>query len=311
MDLKFNDITLESKELIESYTKPFNCPNAEISFAHIYIWSSNSQIQFAEYENSLFFKLDFPGEVPFLWAPIPGKACIDYKKILDIAFDYLISIGVKPYLRAVSDPFYTMIKDVYPSLLFKESINNFDYIYLSEDLITLKGKKFHGKRNHINRFMMLYPDFEYAPLTNEMAKDCCGLYKEWLKSHNEDSIIQYDEPDSVKRALTNLDALNLTGGVLKIDGKIKAFTIGERILPDMHQIHIEKAANDIDGLYPVINREYASHNCSDVKYINREEDMGLEGLRAAKHSYRPVMMIKKYNICCCEKCPDKDICKQI
>ena len=301
MDLKFNDITLESKALIESYTKPFNCPNAEMSFAHMYIWAKDGKIQFAEYENALFFKLDFPGETPFLWAPVPRKDCPDYKKILDIAFDYLSGIGVKPCLRAVSDPFYTMAKKACPSLLFEESENNFDYVYLSQDLITLKGKKFHGKRNHINRFTSLYPDFEYEDLTEEMAKACCELYREWIKSHDDGSIIQYDEPSSVKLALTNLSALNLTGGVLKIDGKIKAFTIGERILPDMHQIHIEKAANDIDGLYPVINREYAEHNCSDVKYINREEDMGLEGLRSAKRSYRPVMMIKKYHISRVEK----------
>ena len=162
-------------------------------------------------------------------------------------------------------------------------------------MIHLKGKKLHSKRNFINRIRANYPQLQYEDLKEENIEECLALYDRWAESHDSEVIDRWDERGSVVRALTNMKALGLTGGMIRIDGMVKAFTVGERKLPTMSQIHIEKADRDIDGLYQIINQQYAEHHCADTMYINREEDMGEEGMRKAKMSYYPDKMIEKYN----------------
>ena len=295
MELIFNDISLDTKETIDKYIKPWNCENAEFGFAHLYIWGNNSKIQYAQKDNCLFLKLNFSTEKAFLWPPFPLNKDVDYKKALETAFTYIEEKNLNPILRSVCSPFKEMIAHIFPDTEFYPTRNNFDYMYLSEKLISLKGKKLHSKRNHINKFMKLFPDFVYENLTKEHFKECMELYDIWCMDHKSVSSNQSDERDSVERALLHLKTLNLTGGCIRINGELKAFTIGEQVLPDMCQIHIEKASKDFDGLYSLVNQQYALHNCSNVKYINREEDMGLEGLRKAKQSYYPDKMVEKFD----------------
>lgn len=307
MQLQFKDITLDSKSTIESYTKQWNSENAEMSFAHMFMWGDNGKIQYAEDNDILYIKLDFPEETTFMFPPIPKYNNADYSKAICKASCYLKSIGVEPCLKSVSAPFDTMIKNSCPDIVLTEAPWNFDYVYLSENLITLKGKKFHAKRNHINKITSLYPDYVYENLNSSMVDECMELYDSWNVKHDEHTIDQYDERGSVVRAIKYMDKIGLTGGCIRIDGKMKAFTLGEKILPNMCQVHIEKADNDIDGLYPLINQEYAAHRCAEVMFINREEDMGLDGLRQAKKSYRPVRMVEKYNAALTDKlkCEEK------
>ena len=206
------------------------------------------------------------------------------------------SIGVKLMYRSVAEPFKAMMEKACPDIQLEPNRNNFDYMYLSESLATLKGKKLHGKRNHINKIRKEHPEFVYEDLTPAHYEECMALYDEWCMDHKEVSITQYDERSSVERALLNLDELGLTGGCIRIGGVLKAFTVGEQVIPGhMSQIHIEKAAKDIEGLYPLINQQYVQAKCTQTTYINREEDMGLEGLRKSKSSYYPVKFCEKYD----------------
>lgn len=296
MDLEFKDITLSSKNTINKYIKPWNCMNAEFSFPHIYIWGSNSKIQYAIKDDCLFLKLDFDTEKPFLWPPFPLNETVDYKKAIETALEYTSEAGINTTLRSVCSPFKEMIENIYPGIEFVPTRNNFDYVYLSEKMIGLKGKKLHGKRNHINKFLKTYPNFVYEELTKDHYEECMEIYDSWSQEHKEFASTQSDERDSVERALLNLDDLGLNGGCIRMDGIIRAFTIGEQVLPNMSQIHIEKASKDIDGLYPMINQLYATAHCENTMYINREEDMGLEGLRKAKSSYYPEMLFEKYDV---------------
>ena len=295
MNLDFKDITLSSEELINGYIKQWNCENAEFSFAHMYIWGCDGEIQYSEGDGCLYIKLDFAGEDTFFWPPFPKDEKTDYRKALLDACEYMKNNGIKPVFRSVAAPFDEMMRKACPELELVPNRKNFDYIYLSESLITLKGKKLHGKRNHINKLLREHPDFVYENLTKDHYEECMAVYDEWCMDHKEITITQYDERSSVERALLNLEDLGLTGGAIRIGGVIKAFTVGEKTLPHMSQIHIEKAAKDIDGLYPLINQKYAEANCADTTYINREEDMGLEGLRKAKQSYNPYKMTEKYD----------------
>lgn len=311
MKFLWKDITLDSKKLIESYTKRWTLENAEMSFAHMYMWGLHHKIQYAEWNRCLYFLLDFPEEAPYIWAPIPEDVHISlkgYQEAVSDGLQYLSSLGVKPCMRSVAAPFVQMIADGCPNLEVTPTEWNSDYVYASEDLIFLKGKKYHGKRNHISKFKSLYPDYQYQDITSGDTKECMELYNRWLETHHEHTIEQYEEKASIEAALTDLEALGLTGGCIRINGQMKAFTIGERIQEHMCQIHIEKADDDIDGLYPIINQEYAAHHCADATFINREEDMGLEGLRRAKRSYKPIKMIDKFNVFCVQKAPASDGC---
>lgn len=296
MELEFKDVKLSSRKLHEKYIKPWKCENAEFSFAHIYIWGGDGKIQFAEANDCLFVKLDFDGEVPFLWPPFPKDNTVDYAEAVKTGCSYMKSIGVKLMYRSVSEPFKEMMEKFCPEINLEANRNNFDYMYLSESLSTLKGKKLHGKRNHINKILKEHPDYIYDELTSAHYEECIALYDEWCMDHKEVTITQYDERTSVERALLNLEELGLTGGCIRIGGVLKAFTVGEQVISGhMSQIHIEKAAKDIDGLYPLINQKYVQEHCIQTMYINREEDMGLEGLRKAKSSYHPAKFCEKYD----------------
>lgn len=290
----FRPITLESKTLIESYTKPWKTDCSDLSFANLFIWGTEGKIEYAEKNNVLYIKLDFENVPVFFWAPIPKKdMVVDYKKAIYEAVDYMKQIGVEPTFRSVWTEFKDMMKAACPELYVMETDIAWDYVYERESLATLKGKKLHGKRNHINKFLSQHPDFVYKNLDTEMIPDCIALYEKWL-SEREDTQDLEDEKKSVLLALQNMDALSLTGGSIFVDGQLKAFTVGERIREDVQLIHIEKADTDMDGLYPMINQQYVLHACQDVTYINREEDMGHTGMRKAKRSYNPIYMVEKY-----------------
>lgn len=162
-----------------------------------------------------------------------------------------------------------------------------DYVYESEKLATLSGKKLHSKRNHINKFKAVYEDrWSYEPITKENLEECFQMALKWRNENGcEDDEEKNAEICVTLNSLRLFEELELVGGVLKVDGAIAAFTIGEPICEDTFVVHIEKAFADIDGAYTMINQQFVQHACMDYKYVNREEDTGAEGLRKAKHDY--------------------------
>lgn len=295
MGLQFRDFCLEDKTLIDSYTKPWASESSDLSFANLYIWGTEGKMQFAEFNEHLYIKLNFKGVPNFLWAPIPKfGTTVAYRDAVCAGICYMESIGVEPTFRSVSDPFYSMLKNNCPELFEMPTDIASDYIYERESLATLKGKKLHGKRNHINKFLSLYPDYEYRKLEPSMVEDCIALYDQWTEEKDVNSSAFSDERKSVVLALRNLEALGLVGGTIFVDNTLIAFTVGERLLPHVQLIHIEKANFEYEGVFPMINQQYVLHECEGVELINREEDMGIPGMRKAKRSYNPIKMVDKY-----------------
>ncbi|MCI1964602.1 MAG: phosphatidylglycerol lysyltransferase domain-containing protein [Oscillospiraceae bacterium] len=185
--------------------------------------------------------------------------------------------------------------------------NGSDYIYESEKLIRLSGRKFHGKRNHIAQFERKY-DWSYEDLSHENLEDCRSVAKQWCRDHGEiyDKNASASEPCAIDRALDHFDALHLAGGLIRVEGKPVAFTIGEEINPNVYLLHFEKALDGYDGLYAVINHEYAARHLEKYELINREEDMGIEGLRKAKLSYHPFLLLNRYRVTLAGKNGDAD-----
>ncbi len=171
-----------------------------------------------------------------------------------------------------------------------------DYIYLTEDLITLQGRKYHRKRNHIKKFKERYA-YWYIPLTTEQISECLRLETKWCDLRQCEVIPGlFNESVATKEAFSHFEALEVKGGAILIEDKVEAFTLGEPLNQETVVIHIEKANPDFDGLYPMINQAFLENHWSGYAYVNREQDLGEEGLRKAKESYFPHRMINKYTI---------------
>ena len=295
-ELVFKPITLDIKKTIDSYTKPWKLECSDLSFANLFIWGADGKMEYAEKDQVLYIKLDFEGVPVFLWAPIPMYGAeVDYRKAIYDGIEYMRSIGTEPTFRSVWTPFRDKMLEACPELFSVPTDIAWDYVYSRESLATLKGKKLHGKRNHINKFLSKYPDYEYRKLDKSMIDDCIALYDQWIEEKDEkESKSMEDEKRSVQLALHNMEELGLTGGTIYIDGKLCAFTVGERLHPHIQLIHIEKANTEYEGIFPMINQQYILHECEGVELVNREEDMGIEGMRKAKRSYNPLKMIEKY-----------------
>ena len=169
-------------------------------------------------------------------------------------------------------------------------------MYLTEDLIQLKGRKYHRKRNHIKQFTDKYA-YQYVPLTHEWIAECLRLETEWCDLRHCDVIPGLaSESVATKEALTHFETLGIKGGAILINGKVEAFTLGESLNRETVVIHIEKANPAYEGLYAVINQTFLGNEWSGYAYVNREQDLGEEGLRKAEESYFPHHMVNKYTI---------------
>ncbi len=294
-EFQFQPITLDKKKLIESYTKPWGAECSDLSFTNMFIWGTDSKMEYAEKDHVLFIKLDFKRVPIYFWAPIPMRgADVNYGKAVYRAIGYMKKAGVEPTFRSVSSPFYEMMRKACPELFVLPTDIAWDYVYEREKLDTLSGKKLHAKRNHINKFRSLYPEYEYKKLEPSMIQDCMALYDQWKEEKEEDNAGLREERNSVLLALNNMEELGLVGGAIFVDDRLIAFTVGERLQPHMQLVHIEKADASFEGIYPMINQQYVKNECTEVTLVNREEDMGIEGMRQAKRAYHPVKMIEKY-----------------
>jgi hypothetical protein len=166
-----------------------------------------------------------------------------------------------------------------------------------QDLLLLQGKKYQPKRNHINKFKKLY-NYQYNNMTQEDIPECIEMHKQWVLTHCKRGSTGFDnETCATSKALQLFSKLELKGGVLRVDGKVVAFTIGSAINHSTFDVCIEKALPCYDGAYSMINQQFVEHQLTAYQYINREEDAGEEGLRKAKLSYHPVKLIDKYSCC--------------
>jgi hypothetical protein len=169
-----------------------------------------------------------------------------------------------------------------------------DYVYLTQDLIELKGRKYHRKRNHIKQFQEKYSS-QCIPLTPEWISQCLQLETEWCDlRHCEASPGLLNESLAIKETFSHFGELGVKGGAILINGKVEAFTLGDPLNPETVVIHIEKANPAYEGLYPTINQAFLEQRWSGTTYVNREQDLGEEGLRKAKESYFPHHLVNKY-----------------
>jgi hypothetical protein len=292
--MEFKTLTLNDKDIFDKYLKPYTFLTCEYSFTNLFIWRKACDIQYAIYNDVLIIKkTDFNGNYHFM-QPIGYK-----KENLKEIVDYLMSLKDEyklDYLfKDAETPFVEDLKQIYGErLIIEEDRDNFDYIYDSQKLATLSGNKLHRKKNNFNAFVQKY-NYRVAPLSKENISDCIKASKDWCCKNGCKGYVMY-EMKSIIELLNNMDRFDILGMVVYIDDKPCAFTIGEKVNDQMAIIHTEKADGDIRGLYTFINKAFVETNFTDVPFINREQDLGIEGLRKAKESYLPVKLEPKYAI---------------
>ncbi len=203
------------------------------------------------------------------------------------------------WLIGLTDEGRSTLDNLFPGRFsYQENRGMFDYLYLVDRLADLPGKHLHAKRNHIRRFEEHYPDWRFELLTAENLPECREMDEIWYRQNHSEGDTLSDEAKALRKAFSCFRELGLEGGLIRAGGRVVAFAIGDRMGADTYDIHFEKAFSDIQGAYAIINREYArwirSHH-GGVVYINRENDMDVEGLRKAKLSYRPDLLLTKYS----------------
>lgn len=289
--MEFKKIQLQDKKWVNELLKYSDFKGSEYCFANNYNWKDIYNIEVSRYKD--FGILRNGGRNKNFLYPF-GKG--DIKEVIDELFKVCEEENIPFGMFGICEEAKELLEENFPNVFdFEEQRDYEDYIYLSEKLITLSGKKLHSKRNHINYFLSEHQDWQYEPLTKDNMQDVIKMSEEWCRlnevNENKD---KKQEMLSVKSAFENFDELKLVGGLIRLDGEVIAFSIGEPLSSDTFIVHIEKAFSDIRGAYPMINKQFALHNCKDFLYVNREEDTGDLGLRKAKLSYRPHILLKKY-----------------
>ena len=284
-------VSLDDKTWIKEILSQVDFYTCEYPFGNIFSYGANMDIFVGNIEGCLVSKCVYNDYVMYC-CPIGNG---DMKKAVEYILNDAGDDGRDFEIFAISPESAEFLSRNFSDVLnITLERDTFDYLYNSEDLINLSGKKYQPKRNHISYFMK-NNNWTYERLSKENIPECYEMSKLWLESSLEEYREELEgELKIIKRVFDNYDDLDYIGGVLKVDGRVVAYTMGEPASKDVFCVHIEKAFSDIRGAYPMINQQFVKNELSDYKYINREDDTGAENLRKAKLSYYPAILAEKY-----------------
>lgn len=253
---------------------------SEFTFANLYLFRKRYDYHISFIEDKPVIKGVREGKTFFMTPlAIPER---ELKELVDSC----------DYWKNIPDSILSEQREIIDELKInvQEDRDNFDYLYLREDLAKLSGKKFHKKRNLVNAFMLAYQSYESKPLTPDLVPHCFPILERWLQDKK-------DEGDYIasKEALERLDSLSQEGAIFYVNGHPAGYCLGESTAQGrIFALHFEKAIDEYKGIYQYINQSFAESLSESYTYINREQDLGDEGLRQAKMTYRPAAFVKKY-----------------
>jgi uncharacterized protein len=293
--IKFQPISLQDKPLFDLYFRKRRYDNSDCTFTNLYMWRKAYRIAWTVENGFLYLKGSWDGTV-FAFAPF-GRTEAGFEDAVLKLIEYFHEHNLPFIMKGVTADILGALQ-VHKSGRFanREDRDSYDYVYYARALVESKGRAYNSKKNHINFFERNYPNYEYRPITDDVLPSCIDMALQWHDANKCQDIMLEFEKDAIAEALNNFDYLSLQGGVILLDGKVEAFAFGEYLNEDTAVIHIEKGNPAIRGIYQIINREFCRNAWMTCTYINREEDMGIPGLREAKQSYRPIKMVEKYDI---------------
>jgi uncharacterized protein len=290
----FKTLELEDRTFIHDVLWRYGPGISEMTFTNLFIWRGHYRFQWAVYRDWLFVICNEAAKGVYAFQPVGPSS---RKEAVVVLLEWLRDEKNmdNPLIERADERCVTELGGV-DHIVIEPLRDHFDYVYRREDLVRLAGSKYRSKRNHINRLLRFYA-FEYEPLREIHIEDCLSLQEKWCQMNRcADDLDLLSEDEAIREILTQHNALHVQGAVIIIEGRVGAFTVGERLNDNTVVIHIEKADPDIPGLYPLINQQFCENMQDGALYINREQDLGLDGLRKAKLSYYPDHLVEKYRI---------------
>ena len=299
-----NRITIAERPILEEHLRGFEYGTSGLSFTSLYMWRNINNFSWQMIGDYLCIAglshLETDKEEPFLFPPLTKTGTYDPSSLNKTIKEAKRIFESKGYIFSIRlMPFHMMdiLEEACPNeFKFFDDRPNYDYLYRTQDLIELKGREYHSKKNHLNYFLNNY-QYQYTSLTSEMAEEAMLFIREFNQRKNlpehEMELLRMEERAMVD-VFNNLEAVGYLAAAIVIDGKIEALSIGGTLNKNTVTVHVEKANTAFRGLYQLINNEFCRHVASNVKYINREEDMGIPGLRKAKLSYKPVKLVESH-----------------
>ena len=288
--LDFQPVKIEHRALILDNIPESSSQICDFSFGNIFCWSVGENTRIAQQDGLVFLRSRFNGikSYAFPW----GKG--DVRNALKIIEEDAKQRNAELSFYCLSEEQAEILKGIYGErLILEEQRDFFDYVYLREKLATLSGRKYHSKKNHVNAFCKKH-SFSFEKLSESNLKECLAFSHQWHKSGERNPKLD-EEMLVIEKAFEHFGELHLSGALLRVEGRIVAYALGEA-MPDgkTYCTHFEKASPDYLTAYAVINKLFAENSLSEFEYINREDDAGVENLRKAKTSYHPEHLVKKY-----------------
>ena len=285
MTLAFHPLTLIDREAMQAVTLPFGRRNCNYTFANLVGWQFWYYTEVCVLENTVVLRYTFDGQRAYMVCTSETLSLELIQELLDDSNGDLTLIGLEDsqvvQLSTLNSQLSTNIEPVR---------DQYDYIYRRTDLATLHGRHLDAKRNHIHRFRAEHPDFEYRSLTPEFFDECRRLTEIWQEEKGGSDTINA-EKQVMETIFSNWEALGMIGGSIIVDGRMVAFTYGSAVTTDTFDVCVEKADRHVEGAFAIINQQFAEHLPEQYVYLNREEDMGIPGLRQAKLSYHPEILL--------------------
>jgi len=282
-------LELEDISIIDENLKLFPRTICELTLSNIFMWKDSDRTQLTRINGNLCLFLDTANEGSYSLEPLGHNLP-----------DETVAVCLKhaKRLSRVSEDLIKLLKP--EGLKITELRSQFDYIYATKDLAELKGKNFDGKRNHIKRFTRKFPEYQFVPLASGLKKEAMELFEKWFqerKNSGDHSDFAYtSQKSALLLAFDDLESLQLKGGALMADGKLKGFTMGSRLNEETDCIHFSYVDPDIEGATQVLLWETMKKIAPIFKYVNLEQDLGLPGLRKTKLSYHPLKLEKKFEV---------------
>jgi hypothetical protein len=280
---EFRPVGLEDREVIKDHLDREHPGTCELNFANIFIWRKSEHPRLTLINGNLCILVEPDFDPPYFLPPAGTSRLVETVETC---------LTVAPRLSRVPEEFVRKLRGAFAAV---EDPDNFDYVFLREDLAELRGKKFDGKRNRIRKFESTYAH-AYETLGEARVDDCRLLLESWFRGKGNSEPFLKAEKEAIHEALSFHGPLGLRGGVAIVDGRVEAFTIGMRLTDDTALVQIEIANPDVVGVAQWINREFVRREWSGFRFVNREQDMGHPGVRRAKLSYQPFRLVKKFNV---------------
>jgi len=289
----FMPLEMAHKAEVEAHFRAAGPVTSELTFTNLWMWHNHCRFEVARLGGVLCFLSRPEGGEPWCLPPV-GEG--DLGEAAGELLDCLAEMGSGRGLERVPEGVVGeggLGESPFVSRLDRDQS---DYVYLSTDLIELSGRAFHGKKNHVNRFARSC-EHEYRKLSADLVGDCLQLQSRWCDlRHCWEHPGLAAEEITIHEALHHFGELSYVGGAILVEGKVEAFCLGEPLNEETFVCHVEKANPAFDGLYAAINQMFCAAEAAEFTYVNREQDLGVPGLRRAKESYNPHHMEHKYRV---------------